>query len=41
MENIIIVSFDIESEGYQAITELKKNVWRSSARSPLWWDQRV
>ena len=26
MENIIIVSFDIESEGYQAITELKKNV---------------
>ena len=27
-ENIIIVSFDIESEGYQAITELKKNVLR-------------
>ncbi|MDO4866787.1 MAG: hypothetical protein Q4C10_09525 [Clostridia bacterium] len=28
MENIIIVSFDIESEGYQAITELKKNVMK-------------
>lgn len=28
MENIIIVSFDIESEGYQAITELKGNVWK-------------
>jgi uncharacterized membrane protein len=27
MENIIISSFDIESEGFQAITELKKNVF--------------
>ena len=28
MENIVIVSFAIESEGYQAITELKKNAWK-------------
>ena len=26
MENIIIVTFDVESEAYQALTELKKNV---------------
>lgn len=25
MENIIIVSFDVESEAYQAMTELRKN----------------